>query len=87
MNRTTLLVLSLLAGVGLTLLTGLFVQRSPLGATHFGYPLAWVVRMVVPPETNPWRIRWLGLGIDVLFWTVVVRIAVEVADSVRRLRT
>ncbi len=34
--------------------------------------MAWLVRMVVAPEYNPWVLRPLRLISDVVFWAIIV---------------
>lgn len=68
---------SILGGVVITLLTGL-VSNTPamwVGAALYGYPLAWLLRLVLAPEYFPWRIDWVNLVLDILVWVTIVRIA------------
>jgi len=69
-----MIILAVVVGVAVTLLTGLFDNTPPMlvGATHFGYPLAWLVEMVVGPGYNPWVVRPLRLIVDIVAWTVLV---------------
>jgi hypothetical protein len=72
MNRSRLVGFAFGGGVVLTLLTGLFPLRTLMGATHYGFPMAWVSRRVLAPEYFPWRVHWLGLVVDLFVWTAVV---------------
>lgn len=83
MDRNRRLALSLAGGVVLTLLTGLVPLRTLMGATHYGLPMAWLVRRVLAPEFFPWRLEPLGLVVDLLVWTVV---ALAVIVAVERFR-
>ena len=73
MNNVKMIVLAVVVGVAVTLLTGLFDNTPAMlvGATHYGYPLAWLVRMIVAPEYNPWVVRPLRLIVDIVAWTVL----------------
>lgn len=67
-------VLAVVGGVVITLLTGL-IENMPamlVGAVHYGYPLAWLTRLVIAPEFNPWRVDYVNLVIDFVVWAVVV---------------
>ena len=73
MKTLTMAVLAVVIGVAITLVTG-FVGHTPdglMGATWFGYPLAWLVEMVVGPGYNPWVVRPLRLIADMVAWTVL----------------
>ena len=57
----------------ITLLTGL-VPSTPemlVGATWYGLPVAWLFRLVISPEYFPWRVSFLPLIVDVVFWAVI----------------
>lgn len=80
MNRTRLVGLSLAGGVVLTLLTGFIPLRTLMGGTHYGFPMAWLIRRVLAPEYFPWRVSWLGLVVDLLIWTAVVLVILLLYD-------
>lgn len=67
---------SIIAGIVITLLTGLIsnTEATLVGATHYGYPLAWLIRRVLAPQYFPWRINIVSLIIDVIIWTLVIGI-------------
>ena len=76
MKPLKLLILAAIAGVVITLLTGL-VENTPgmlVGAVWFGYPLAWLVRMIVAPQYFPWVVRPYRLIADIVFWGIVAAI-------------
>ncbi len=76
MKPLKLLVLAAVGGIVITLLTGL-LENTPqmlVGAVWYGYPLAWLVRMVVAPQYFPWVVRLLRLIADIVFWAVIVAI-------------
>jgi hypothetical protein len=82
MNRTSRLVVSILGGVIIALLTGLFSNTPEmlLGAEHYGFPLAWLIRMIVAPEYNPWRIEFLNFLADVVVWSVILFVIVLIVE-------
>ena len=83
MNGYGLLWRSVAGGVLLTLMTGLVPLRALLGATHYGFPMAWLIRRVLAPESFPWRVSWLGLFVDLAVWTVVVLAILVLYERVR----
>jgi len=83
MDRTGLVGLALGGGIALTILTGLVPLRTLVGATHYGFPMAWLVRRVLAPEHVPWRVSWLGLVVDLLVWTAVVLAVLLVYERLR----
>jgi len=86
MSMTSRLLISILGGVLVTLLTGLFPTTPPLlvGATWYGFPLAWLIRMIVAPEYNPWRIELLNFFADIVIWFVIVAIVVFAVERLRK---
>ena len=64
----------------LTLLTGLYPLRTPMGATHYGFPLAWLTRLVIAPEYFPWRVNWPELVVDLVVWSGVTLALLVVYD-------
>jgi hypothetical protein len=67
---------SIIFGIVITLLTGLIsnTQAKLVGATHYGYPLVWLIRRVLAPQYFPWRIDIVNLIIDIIIWTSVIGI-------------
>ena len=86
MNTTSRLVVSVLGGVIIALLTGLFSNTPEmlLGAEHYGFPLAWLIRMIVAPEYNPWRIEFLNFLADVVVWSVILFVIVLIVEKTRK---
>jgi len=86
MNTTNRLVVSILGGEILTLLTGLFSNTPQMlvGAEHYGFPLAWLIRMIVAPEYNPWRIEFVNFLADVVVWSVILLVIVFIVEKVRK---
>jgi hypothetical protein len=86
MKLIKLLLLAAIAGVLITLLTGL-IENTPemlVGAVWYGYPLAWLVKMIVAPQYFPWAVRPLRLIADLVFWAVVVAIILFVYTKVKK---
>jgi hypothetical protein len=86
MNTTSRLLVSILGGVIITLLTGLFPSTPQMlvGAEWYGFPLAWLIRMIVAPEYNPWRVEFLNFIADVVVWSVILFVIVFIVDKVRK---
>jgi len=77
---TKTLIYSVIGGVVVTLLTGL-ISNTPamlVGAMHYGYPLAWLMRLVLAPEYFPWRVNVPNLLVDLVIWIIIVGMAVTV---------
>jgi hypothetical protein len=86
MNTTNRLVVSILGGEIITLLTGLFSNTPEMlvGAEHYGFPLAWLIRMIVAPEYNPWRIEFVNFLANVVVWSVILLVIVFIVEKVRK---
>ncbi|MEM2902481.1 MAG: hypothetical protein QXO32_07125 [Candidatus Bathyarchaeia archaeon] len=81
-----ILVSAIIGGVMVALLTG-FIPNTParlLGATHFGYPFAWLIRMVVAPQYFPWRVNPTNLIADIVVWAIIVGLIVFAVSRARR---
>lgn len=61
------------SGTLITLATGLIVNTPTqlIGAVHYGFPVAWLARLVIAPEFFPWRVDYLGLVTDLFVWTAI----------------
>ena len=86
MNVTNRLLVSILGGELLTLLTGLVLSTPPMlvGAEHYGFPLAWLFRLVIAPQYNPWRMDLLNFFADIVVWSVIVFVIVFVLEKTRK---
>jgi hypothetical protein len=86
MNTTSRLLVSIFGGEIITLLTGLFSSTPQMlvGAQWYGFPLAWLIRMIVAPEYNPWKVEFLNFIGDIIVWSVVLFVIVFIADKVRK---
>ena len=86
MNTTNRLLVSIFGGEIIALLTGLFpnTPQMMVGAEWFGFPLAWLIRMIVAPEYNPWRIEFVNFLADVVVWSVILLVIVFIVEKVRK---
>ena len=77
---------SIIGGIVITLVTGLIPNMPSmlLGATHYGLPLAWLIRLVIAPEYFPWRVNAANLVIDIVFWAIIVVIILFIIKRVRK---
>jgi len=73
--------MALVGGIAITIVTGLMPNTPGMlvGATWYGYPLAWLIRMVVAPEYFPWKVEIGGLIADIVVWTLIVLVVLLVA--------
>ena len=81
-----IVIFSMIGGVIATLLTGLISNTPPMfvGATHYGYPLAWLVQLVLAPEYFPWQVNVLNLIVDIVIWIIIVGIIATVLTRSRK---
>ena len=73
--------MALVGGIAITLVTGL-IPNTPgmlVGASLYGYPLAWLIRMVVAPEYFPWKVEIVGLIADIVVCTLIALVILLVA--------
>ena len=71
MNMKLMVLLSVVAGLVITLITGL-VDVTPMqlvGATWHGWPLPWFYVIVYPG--SPISVSWLNLIGDIIVWFVI----------------
>jgi len=83
---TNLLLVSVLGGELVTLLTGL-IPNTPamlVGATHYGFPFAWLFRLVLAPQYNPWRMDLANFFADIVVWFVIIAVVVFIMQKVRK---
>lgn len=71
--KLKILLLIVAGGAIVTLLTGLIPNTPPflVGAVHYGYPLAWLFRLVVAPQYYPWRVDAQDLILDFIAWSAI----------------
>ena len=77
---------SIIGGIVITLVTGLIPNMPSMlvGAAHYGYPLAWLIRLVIAPEYFPWRVNAVNLIIDIALWAIIVGIILFIIKRVRK---
>ena len=83
---TKTVIYSVIGGAVVTLLTGV-ISNTPamlVGAMHYGYPLAWLMRLVLAPEYFPWRVNVPNLVVDLVIWIIIVGMAVTVLTRRRK---
>jgi hypothetical protein len=82
---TRSLVIVVLCGIAVTILTGLIYLAPPilLGASHYGYPFAWLTRLIIAPEYFPWRVDIVSLVVDVVVWTILIGVALFVWAKIK----
>jgi len=73
-------------GVVITFLTGLIPNTKPLlvGATHYGYPLPWLIRLVIAPEYFPWQVNVLNLVADIIVWAIIIGLVLFVLARAKK---
>lgn len=84
MDQQRLVGVSVAGGVLLTLLAGLVPLRTLAGGTHYGFPMAWLIRRVLAPEYSPLWVNWPGLVVDLLVWTALVLVILLLYDRFGR---
>lgn len=84
MNAKRIVILSVVGGVLITLLTGLISNTPPMlvGAVWYGYPLAWLFRLILAPEYFPWRVDITALLVDIVAWSVVVAVVLFIVKKI-----
>lgn len=77
---------SIIGGVIVTLLTGLILNTPPMlaGATHYGFPFAWLTRLMIAPEHFPWRVNVLNLIADIIILAIIVGIILSFLTKVKK---
>ncbi len=73
--------MALVSGMVITLVTGLMPNTPAMlvGASWYGYPLAWLIRMVVASEYFPWKVDLVNLVTDIVVWTLIALVILMVA--------
>lgn len=72
--KTETVLVAILGGIVITILTGLGENMPTMlvGAVHYGYPLAWLIHLVIAPEYFPWQVDYANLTVDIIVWIIVV---------------
>ncbi|MDE1852011.1 MAG: hypothetical protein KGH69_04990 [Candidatus Micrarchaeota archaeon] len=55
-----------------------------VGAAWYGLPASWLVKMVVAPQYNPWRIEYVAFMVDVAFWFAVTATVMLIRENLVR---
>jgi hypothetical protein len=74
------------AGVLASIIAGLFsnTPAQMVGAVHYGYPLPWLIRMIVAPQYFPWEVDYFGLLLDIIVWTVLAGVLIGIFARARK---
>ena len=81
MNMKLIIPISVVAGLTITLVTGLLnvTPMQMVGATWHGWPLAWFYVIVYPG--SPTSVDWPNLIGDIIVWSVIVLIVALVISK------
>lgn len=74
--------IAVVLGIIITLATGA-ISSTPgglVGAAWYGYPKAWLIKLVVSPQYNPWKLQPASLVIDLIFWIVIAAVIVLIVS-------
>jgi hypothetical protein len=69
-------VYSVVGGFVITLITVLIPNTALIGISSYGYPFPWLGQSFLLPE-GPMILLWRGLMLDLLVWTVVVFVIIN----------
>lgn len=79
MKTMNLAIISIVIGIIIAALTGL-VNTTPnlVGATWYGWPLAWMYNLVTyPPATT---FNFVNLIVDIIVWAIIAAIVLYLAS-------
>lgn len=67
---------AIIGGTLITLLTGFIPNTPPIwaGSTLYGYPLAWLLRLVLAPQYFPWKLNIANMIGDIIIWAIIIGI-------------
>ena len=85
MNKM-IIVFSIIGGIIVTLVTGLILNTPPMlvGASHFGYPFPWLIKLIIHPKYFPWRVNILYLVVDIIIWSIIIGVISFIAFKIRK---
>lgn len=86
MKMLKTLSIALACGIIVALLTGL-VPSTPgrlVGASWYGLPATWLIRLVIAPQYNPWRPNYVNLVLDIVFWFIVFAIILYAVNRLHK---
>jgi hypothetical protein len=84
--KTRVLLFAIVGGIFASLLTGL-VSNTPagmVGAVHYGYPLPWLIRLIIAPQYFPWKVDYVGFLFDVVVWALVAALLFGILARARK---
>lgn len=76
-------IVSVVGGIAVTLITGA-ISSTPaglVGATWYGYPTAWLYKLVIAPQYNPWNLNIASLLIDAVFWIAIIAFIISISEK------
>ncbi|MHA1936111.1 MAG: hypothetical protein ACW97A_12610 [Candidatus Thorarchaeota archaeon] len=76
-------VYSFIGGFVITLITVLLPNTAIIGISSYGYPFPWLGQSFILPE-GPMILLWSGLILDLLVWTVVVFVIINLYQVLRK---
>jgi hypothetical protein len=85
--KTRTILFAIAGGILASLVTGLF-SNTPVGmvgAVHYGYPLPWLIRLIVAPQYFPWVVDYVGFLFDVVVWALVAGVLIGILTRARKL--
>ena len=83
--KIKILLSSIIGGVIIALLTGLIYNTLWVGAVGYGYPFAWYLRLVLPPEhVSFWHVSASNLIADIIIWAAIIGIVLLVLARTKR---
>jgi hypothetical protein len=77
---------SVIIGVVITLITGIIpnIPTQLVGASWYGLPIKWLIKLVIAPQYNPWKVLPVNLFEDLVFWVVVTAIVMTIARKLKK---
>jgi hypothetical protein len=74
------------AGIAITLISSAArnTYNGLLGSSGYGYPTAWLYRLVIAPQYFPWRANYLNLIIDIIFWAIIAAIVIMITEYLHK---
>ncbi len=67
-------VYSIIAGMLITLITGLFPNVFLLGVSYWGYFLPWLSKVIYPGAAL--NVIWVNFFVDIVIWSVLLYLAI-----------
>ena len=54
-----------------------------MGAVWYGFPLAWLIRMIVAPQFFPYTVNMGNMILDIVFWAVIIGLILGLVKRIR----